>query len=132
MTPRNFEWLLRLRGAALTEWPERERRAAITLLRGSAQARDALADALAREDDQDVEDEPALARLQLGLAAAIAAQQAPTRLAAGARWGALAACALLGAWLGAAQPFDQPAAESDPLQAISLLSPGPSLGALQP
>lgn len=137
MTPRNFAWLVRLHGPALAGWPEAERRAAFALLRGSAEARAALADALAGDYDAGCEDAAALMRMQHGLAMAIAARQAPARLALGARWGALAACALFGVWLGSAQAADQQAADQqaagrDPLQAISSLSLGSALGALQP
>jgi hypothetical protein len=141
MTPNNFEWLLRLYGPALASWPERERRAAFTLLRRSAQARGVLAEALASgalagdEDQEGGADDQraALARMQRGLGAAIAARQAPARLAAGARWGTLAACAAFGAWLGTAQAADQQAGDhGDPLQAIASLSPGSWLGALPP
>lgn len=131
MTPRGFEWLLRLHGPALAVWPERERCAALAFLRRSAEARLALAEALERETAP-YEDAPALARMQYGLDGAIAARQAPARLASGARWGALAACALLGAWLGTAQAANQQAGERDPLQVIASLSPGSALGALQP
>jgi hypothetical protein len=131
MTLRRFEWLLRLHGPALAAWPDQDRHAALAFLRCSVPARLALADALAR-DDGGCEDALALARMQRGLNDAIAARQAPARLASGARWGALAVCALLGAWLGTAQAADQQAGERDPLQAISSLSPGSALGALQP
>lgn len=134
MTPRRFEWLLRVRGPALAVWPDGDRCAAFSLLRRSAQARAALADALAASDDPPAEDLATLSRMQRGLGAAIAARQAPARLAASARWAALAACALLGAWLGTAEAAaDQGAASGrDPWQVIASLSPGESLGAMQP
>ncbi len=135
MTPRTLDWLIRLHGPALAAWPERERLAALALLRRSAQARSVLAEALA-DDDASVEgeDAAALARMREGLDDAIAAHMMPARLALGARWGALAACAVLGIWLGAGQASaGQPArGERDLLQAIASLSPASDLGALQP
>jgi hypothetical protein len=146
MTPRTFDWLLRLRGPALAAWPAPERGAALALLRRSAAARLALADALATlaaegtcgqgPGGQGDEDEAALLRMRWSLDHAIAAQAAPARLAAGVRWGALAACAMLGAWLGAAQAgaaqSGTQAAQRDPLQILASLSLGTTLGAMQP
>lgn len=131
MTPRNLEWLVRLHGPALATWPEPERHAALALLRRSAAARALLADALAREEIAEEEDAATLGRMQRGLDQAIAARAAPARLAVGVRWGALAASALLGVWLGAAQAAapDQLGADRDPLQAIASLSPASLLGA---
>ncbi len=135
MTPRNLDWLIRLHGPALAAWPERERLAALALLRGSAQARSVLAEALAH-DESAIEDEDAaaLARMRGGLDDAIAARMVPGRLASGARLGALAACAVLGIWLGAGQASadQQGHGDRDLLQAIASLSPASDLGALQP
>ncbi|MBV9750249.1 MAG: hypothetical protein JO157_15695 [Acetobacteraceae bacterium] len=135
MTPRTLDWLIRLHGPALAAWPERERRDALALLRRSAQARSTLAAALA-DDAVTVEDDDAaaLARMREGLDEAIAARMMPARFASGARWGALAACAMLGIWLGAGQASadQQGHADRDLLQAIASLSPASGLGALQP
>ena len=135
MTPRNLDWLIRLHGPALAAWPERERLDALALLRRSAQARSVLADALAQDEIAvEGEDAAALARMRGGLDDAIAARMVPARLASGARWGALAACAMLGIWLGAGQASADPQShgERDLLQAIASLSPASDLGALQP
>ncbi len=135
MTPRTLDWLIRLHGPALAVWPERERRDALALLRRSAQARSTLAAALAGDDLAAEEDDAAaLARMQKGLDEAIAARMMPARLASGARWSALAACAVLGIWLGAGQASadQQGRGDRDLLQAIASLSPAFGLGALQP
>ena len=135
MTPRTLDWLIRLHGPALAAWPERERRDALALLRCSAQARSTLAAALADEDSAvEDEDTAALARMREGLDDAIAARMVPARLASGARWSALAACAVLGIWLGAGQASadQQGHGERDLLQAFASLSPAFDLGALQP
>ncbi len=134
MTPRTLDWLIRLHGPALAAWPDRERLEALRLLRHSAQARSMLAAALANDDAVDDEDAAALARMREGLDQAIAARMMPARLASGARWSALAACAVLGIWLGAGQASadQQDHGDRDLLQAIASLSPASGLGALQP
>jgi hypothetical protein len=135
MTPRTLDWLIRLHGPAPAAWPERERLAALALLRRSAQARSTLAEALARDEPTDEDgDAAALGRMQGSLDTAIAARMVPARLASGARWSALAGCAVLGVWLGAGQASaGQPVGgERDLLQAIASLSPASDLGALQP
>ena len=130
MTLRHLEWRLRVHGPALAAWPEEERVAALALLRRSAAARAHLAEVLARDEDGDQSCMPALHRMQARLCHAIAAREAPARLAIGARWGALAACALLGAWLGVALPASQKG--GDPLQIATGLSFSTPLGSLQP
>ena len=142
MTPRRLEWLIRVYGPAVASWPEEERLAALSLLRRSARLRETLAEALAREDapkDVPVDDEDggaALARMRGGLDAAIAARALQARAAAGARTtarlGALAACAVLGVWVGSVQASGQTSKERDPLQVIANFSPASGLGALQP
>jgi hypothetical protein len=138
MTPRRIEWLIRIYGPAIASWPEEERRAALALLRRSTRLREALADALACEDTpaDDEGDGAALARMRGGLDAAIAARTSQARVAAGARTtmrlGALAACAVLGVWIGSTQVSGQTLGDRDPLQVITNFSPASGLGALQP
>ena len=142
MTPRRLEWLIRTYGPAIASWPEEERLAAFALLRRSARLRETLTEALAREDAlvDDEDDGAALARMRSGLDAAIAARMVQTRIAAQiasgarttARLSALAACAVLGVWVGSVQASGQVSRERDPLQVIASFSPASGLGALQP
>jgi hypothetical protein len=147
MTPRRIEWLIRIYGPAVASWPEEERLAALALLRRSVRLRETLAEALAREDalaacegDGDADEGAALARMRGGLDAAIAARMVQTRItaqvASGARTtvrlGALAACAVLGVWVGSVQASGQVSRERDPLQVIASFSPASGLGVLQP
>ena len=143
MTPRRIEWLIRIYGPAVASWPEEERLAALALLRRSVRLRETLAEALAREhaladreSDGDADEGAALARMRGGLDAAIAARMVQTQIASGARTtvrlGALAACAVLGVWVGSVQASGQVSRERDPLQVIASFSPASGLGALQP
>lgn len=97
-----FHWCLRSRGPDLSAWPERDREAALVLLRQSAPARQLLADAF--EHDALPCPDPAvqcrmLARLHDALCPA-------SRAVAGLRWGALGACLLAGWLIGAALDLD--------------------------
>ena len=146
MTPRRLEWLIRVHGPAVASWPEGERLAALALLRRSAHLREMLTEALAREDalveDEAarLRDEAALARMRGGLDASVTARMAQTRIAAQiasrarttVRLSALAACAVLGVWVGSVQASGQVSRERDPLQVIASFSPASGLGALQP
>jgi hypothetical protein len=118
MDLQDFARRLRRPGNPLATWPERERRAALRLLRFHPAARRALDSAL--DADAPAGDEAAaLARMQAGLQRRLDQTQAarrPAVLAARYRgasqalrapsaprtmgWAALAASALLGAWLG--------------------------------
>lgn len=111
MTRLGFSRRLALRGADLARWPENERAAALRLLRRSKAARRRYIAAL--DDDtgigvQSASLDPALtARLIAGSRRGIAdaahrSRRAPwVRLPVPAmQWGALAACAVFGVWVG--------------------------------
>ena len=96
MTPRRFEWTLRARGPRLADWPETDRFAALALLRRSRAARLALADALA-DEDAPAPDPATLHRMQ----GTLRRRMTPVPVMAHPmRWGALAACAAAGLYLG--------------------------------
>jgi hypothetical protein len=111
MTRWRFSRWLALRGPDLARWPASERGAALRLLRRSAAARRRYLAAL--DDDAGIDAEaavldPALtARLMAGARRGIAdeahrsrrARRVPLPVPA-MRWGALAACAVLGVWVG--------------------------------
>lgn len=102
MNERRFAWTLRARGADLATWSPRDRDAATQLLRESPLARQQLADALAAEDAP-AADCLVLARMQAVIRNALApATPAMRRM----RWGALAAAAAAGLYIGglAAEP----------------------------
>ena len=96
MNPRRFRWLLAARGPALDSWPAPDRAAALLLLRHSAAARNAFAEALT-DDDAPAPDGPGLARLQHAVRRAVAM---PAPVERGVRWGMLAACGGAGLFLG--------------------------------
>ena len=106
MTLRRLDWVLRSRGSDLAIWPAAERTAALSLMRRCGRARQVMADALAQEDGAQDDglaqpprhDCPVLARMQAGLRRrmAILCHAVPAM-----RWGALAACAVVGLYLGA-------------------------------
>ena len=96
MTPRRFDWALRTRGPDLQAWPAPQRGEALLLLRSSAAARDALADALAAEEAAEVD---AAALRRMGAAVRRALRPTPPVLR-GVRWGVLAACVAAGLYLG--------------------------------
>jgi hypothetical protein len=107
MTPARFRALLRVRGPALELWPEDDRAAARLLMAVSRRCRSGYLEAL--EGDQTLDDsiDPALlARLRGGARQRIARNATPperrvaSSLAVSFRFGTLAACGLLGAWLG--------------------------------
>ena len=97
MTPRRLDWALRLYGTDLAAWPAAERDAALSLLRRCGQARQAVAAALAQEDAPPT-DAALLASMQRRLGQRLAAPSPAPAM----QWGALAACALAGAYLGIA------------------------------
>ncbi len=108
MTPRRLDWTLRVHGTELAAWPVVEREAALSLMRRCGQARQVMADALMADASTDdmlmdgdapLADAALLASMQCRLGRHLAAT-APVRPAI--RWGALAACALAGLYLGAA------------------------------
>jgi len=105
MTRRRLEWCLRARGTDLASWPEAERAAALSLLRRSRAAQAALAEALAAEDAP-MPDPAALRRMQGVLRRHLAPRPAVVR---GIGWGALAACAAAGLYLGVAAADPDPA-----------------------
>lgn len=109
MALRRLQWRLHTLGPDLASWPERERRAALDLLRQSVPARQMLADAMER-DGAPAPDEVVQCRMQVRLRAALCPASA---WVAGLRWGALAACVLAGLMVGGA--FD--GEPSDPLAA---------------
>jgi len=106
-----FSRHLALRGADFARWPESERQAALRLLRRSAAARRrylaALDDDATLGADAAAVDPALTARLMAGARRGIADGIAPPRRAwrsplpvPAMRWGALAACAMLGVWVG--------------------------------
>lgn len=106
MTPRRLDWMLRVRGTLISDWPAADRDAAMALLRHSPAARAVLADALARDEadpaaapDGYATDGCALARMQAALRCALL-QLPPLPFAV--RWSVLAACAAMGLYLGIA------------------------------
>lgn len=117
MTPRRFDWVLRTRGPVLAEWPERDRAAALDLLRHDKAAQQMLADSLSAETPP-APDMAARCRMQAKLRRALA-PAAP--LLRGMRWGALVVCAATGLYLGLA-----------PLEADSIPGLGPSIQAAYP
>lgn len=98
MVLRRFDWALRTRGPVLADWPAKERDAALELLRHDEAAQRLLADALAAETPP-APDAAACCRIQAKVRRALA-PAAP--LLRGMRWGALAACAATGLYLGLA------------------------------
>lgn len=117
MTARRFDWTLRSRGTRLAAWPGAEREAALRLLRRSAAARSALADALALEDGPEP-DPVALGRMQGTVRHALLPASPVLR---GIRWGAIAACVAAGLYLGV------PA-----LDLVPDYEPGPTMQATSP
>ena len=98
MTPRRLDWAIRLYGTELTAWPAAERDAALSLLRRCGKARQVVAAALAQEDAPPA-DAALLASMQRRLGQRVTPPAPP---APAMRWGALAACALAGVYLGVA------------------------------
>lgn len=117
MTPRQFDWTLRVRGPALSAWPATEREAALALLQRHGGARDGLAAALAADEDG-AEDAAGcvLDRIRGRVQAqmALRATAAPA-LRWGVRGGALAACLVAGLWAGGALD-----GEHDPLATVQV------------
>jgi hypothetical protein len=104
MTPRRFDWGLRVHGTDLAAWPAAERAAALSLLRRCAETRQALADALAGED-LPLPDPALLASLQGRLkqrASGWAEPPRPRVLRRGVLGGMLTVCAVAGFYLGSA------------------------------
>ena len=109
MTPRRFDWGLRVHGTDLAAWPAAERAAALSLLRRCATTRQALADALAGEDVPPP-DPALLASLQGRFRQRAAGWAEPVRqvtlqqgaLRRSALGGVLTACAVAGFYLGSA------------------------------
>ena len=103
MTPRRFEWGLRVHGTDLAAWPAAERAAALSLLRRCGVARQVMADALAQED-LPAPDPALLASLQGRFRQRAAARPEPARpmLRRGALGGVLTVCAAAGFYLGSA------------------------------
>lgn len=95
MTLRRLDWALRARGTDIAAWPPAEQAAALSLMRRCGRARQLLADALAQEDAP--QDRVLLACMQ-GRLRRCMASRSPASPAM--RWGALAACALVGLYLG--------------------------------
>ena len=126
MTLRRFDWALRIRGPVLSDWPAKDRDNALALLRHDKAAQLLLADALAAETPP-APDEAACCRIQAKVRRALA-PAAP--LLRGMRWGALAACAAFGLYLGLA-PLD---AEAGPGLGSSIQAAYPPtvLAALDP
>lgn len=109
MTPRRLDWVLRSRGSDLAIWPAAERAAALSLMRRCGRARQVMADALAQDDGLEsppLHDCVVLARMQVRLRRRMAV---PCQAVPAMRWGALAACAVAGLYLGAGDlGTDQP------------------------
>ena len=117
MLLRQLDWLLRTRGPTLAEWPDRDRAAAMALLRRSARARQMLADMLAQEDAP-TPDPAVLCGMLRRLRAALAPA---SPMVNGARWGALLACAAVGLWLGLAFDDSGPTPELFPVVQVASL-----------
>ena len=98
MDMRRLHWCLRTLGPDVSEWPERHRHDALLLLRQSAAARQALADAF-EHDPLPAPDAVVQCRMQARLQAAL-------RPLSGMRWGLLAACATAGLLLGIAADLE--------------------------
>ena len=98
LSARRLDWALRTRGPVLQDWPADERDAALSLLRRSRSARNLLAQALAGEADAPP-DPAALCRMQSVVRRALAP---PPPVMRGMRWGAMAACAAAGLYIGLA------------------------------
>ncbi len=98
MTPRRLDWAMRLYGTELAAWPAAEREAALSLLRNCDHARQIVAAALAQEDAPPT-DPALLANMERRLGRRLAP---PAPATPAMRWGALAACALAGLYLGVA------------------------------
>jgi len=120
MTPRRFDWGLRVHGTDLTAWPVAERAAALSLLRRCPATRQLMADALAQEDLPTPD--PALLACLLGRLKQRAARRAePARpmLRRGALGGVLTVCAVAGFYLGSASlDAEQP----DPFGAVQAIA----------
>ncbi len=124
LSARRLDWALKTRGPVLQDWPEHERAAALSLLRRSRTARHLLADALAREDAPAPEP-VALCRMQAVVRHALAPSPPVLR---GMRWGALAACAAAGLYIGLA-PMDGDTAQ-DIVPTLQATYPATVLAAL--
>ena len=103
MTPRRFDWGLRVHGTDLAAWPAAERAAALSLLRRCGTARQVMADALAQED-LPAADPALLASLQGRFRQRASVRPEPARpmLRRGALGGVLTVCAVAGFYLGSA------------------------------
>ena len=102
MALRRLQWRLHTLGPDLASWPERERRAALDLLRRSMPAQQMLADAMER-DSAPLPDTAVQCRMQVRLRAALGPV---SRTMAGLRWGAMAACVAAGLLAGLAWDSD--------------------------
>ena len=99
LSRRRLEWLVCARGTDLSTWPETERQAAVALLRRSAAAQEAFAEALAREEAPDT-DCAVLERMQSALRRRLAPLPALLR---GLCVGTLVACMVAGLYLAVGQ-----------------------------
>lgn len=111
LTPRRFARLLRQHGTDLAAWPPAEREGARRLMRWWPSARAGYLSALAADPELGrtarALDPARLAHMHAAVRGKLAAESAaaplPTWFSPGLRWGALAACALLGMWIGWAE-----------------------------
>ena len=137
MTPAQFRHRLAAHGPALEQWPDADRDAARLLLVRSARARRRLLAALAHDQSLDAPVDPAiLARLAAGTRIRVARAPRTTRprppaIIVPLQCSALAACALLGIWLG--RPDRQAAYPPGPamlasMQITALDPPWPDAG----
>lgn len=136
MTRIGFARLLALRGPDISSWPKGERGPALRLLRRSATARAHLLAAI-EADPGIVAQSPAadtalVERLLAGTMRSIDAgpvSRRPRRESVtqpAIRWGALAACALLGIWVGwTAQSAAPPTTLLASVQLTPITDPGP-------
>ena len=113
MTPRQFDWHLRIHGPAVSAWPAPVRADALELLRADEDARDRLAASLEMLDGDD--DPVALCRMRSSLQARLASRTATPALRWGVRGGALAACLVAGLWAGGVLD-----SEPDPLATVQV------------
>lgn len=130
MSPRRLAWVLRARGPELCAWPERERLAALALVRRDPAARQLLAEALSAEEAPPP-DPAAAIRIQNTIHRALAPLSPLLR---GIRWGVMAACVLAGLYAGLGPLAAETAAETsaDLAPTIQATTSGTVLAALDP
>ena len=130
MSPRRLAWALRARGPELCTWPERERLAALALVRHDPAARQLLAEALS-DEDAPPPDPAAEIRMQCTIRRALAPLSPLLR---GIRWSLMAACVVAGLYVGLGPLAAETTAEAtaDFAPSIQATTSGTVLAALDP